>query len=107
MDEELRDSADSVALSARLSVSGRGLFRYGLGEAYRKRGRPGDDQLAMKAFRAALATPDPPPLAWRGLGLIAMQAGDKVMARAAFSQYRTALPFADDRAMIDYYLAQP
>lgn len=105
--DELRNGGDSVALFTRLSASGRGLFHYGLGEAYRKRGRPGDDQLATQAFRAALAAPDPQPLAWRGLGLVAMQAGDKAAARAAFTQYRMALPFADDRAMIDYYLAQP
>ncbi len=104
---ELRAGADSVALFAHLSGSNRGLFRYGLGEAYRKRGRPGDDRLAAEAFRAALAAPDPEPLAWRGLGLVAMQSGDKAAERTAFNAYRTALPFADDRAMIDYYLAQP
>lgn len=104
---ELSGSADGVALFSRLSASGRGLYRYGLGEAYRKRGQPGDDRLAAQAFRAALAAAQPEPLAWRGLGLVAMQAGDKGAARAAFVQYRTALPFADDRAMIDYYLAQP
>lgn len=107
VNDELRNSGDSVALFTRLSASGRGLFRYGLGEAYRKRGKPGDDQLATQAFRAALAAPDPQPLAWRGLGLVAVQAGDKAAARAAFTQYRTALPLADDRAMIDYYLAGP
>ncbi len=107
VNDELRGTGDSVALFSRLAASGRGLFRYGLGEAYRKRGRPGDEVLASQAFRAALAAPDPQPLAWRGLGLVAMQTGDKAAARTAFRQYRTALPFADDGAMIDYYLAQP
>ncbi len=107
VDDELRNSADGVALFARLAVSGRGLFRYGLGEAYRKRGQPGDAALAQQAFRAALSAPDSEPQAWRGLGLLAMQEGDKAAARIAFAQYRSALPFADDRAMIDYYLAQP
>ena len=95
-----------MALFTRLSTSGRGLYRYGLGEAYRKRGLPGDAALAEAAFRAALAGPDAPPLAWRGLGLTAMQSGDKPAARAAFARYRVAAPDADDRAMIDYYLAQ-
>ena len=107
VNDELRGTSDSVALFSRLSASGRGLFRYGLGEAYRKRARPGDDVLAAQAFRAALAVQDPQPLAWRGLGLMAMQKGDKEAARTAFRQYRIALPFADDGAMIDYYLAQP
>ncbi|HEY1877739.1 MAG TPA: M48 family metalloprotease [Rhizomicrobium sp.] len=107
VDEELRGGTDNVALFLRLSASGRGIFLYGLGEAYRKRGRPADDVLATQAFRAALAAPDPQPLAWRGLGLVAMQKGDKAAARIAFGQYRAALPFADDRAMTDYYLSQP
>ena len=107
VNDELVSSTDSVALFARLAASGRGLFRYGLGEAYRKRGQPGDDKLASQAFHAALAAPDPQPLAWRGLGLVAMQNGDKAAARAAFRQYRIAFPLADDRAMIDYYLVQP
>ena len=107
VDDELRNSADGVVLFARLGASGRGLFRYGLGEAYRKRAQPGDAALARQAFRAALAAPDSEPQAWRGLGLLAMQEGDKAAARIAFAQYRAALPFADDRAMIDYYLAQP
>lgn len=104
--EELRRDVDTVALFTRLAASGRGLCRYGLGEAYRKRGLPGDAVLAASWFRSALAAPDSPPLAWRGLGLLAMQGGDKPAARAAFAQYRVLAPDADDKAMIDYYLAQ-
>ncbi|MBW8709238.1 MAG: hypothetical protein JF627_08285, partial [Alphaproteobacteria bacterium] len=104
--EELRRDTDTVALFTHLAVSGRGLCRYGLGEAYRKRGLAGDAALAASWFRAALAAPDAPPLAWRGLGLLAMQNGDKPAARTAFAQYRVMAPEADDRAMIDYYLAQ-
>ncbi len=104
--EELRRDTDTVALFTKLAASGRGLCRYGLGEAYRKRGLPGDAALAASWFRAALAAPDSPPLAWRGLGLLAMQSGDKPAARAAFARYRVMAPDADDKAMIDYYLAQ-
>ncbi|MFO1246804.1 MAG: M48 family metalloprotease [Alphaproteobacteria bacterium] len=105
--QELRRDTDTVALFTRLAVSGRGLCRYGLGEAYRKRGAKGDAALAASWFRAALAAPDAPPLAWRGLGLLALQSGDKPAARVAFAQYRVLAPDADDKAMIDYYLAQP
>jgi len=104
--EELRRDTDTVALFTKLAASGRGLCRYGLGEAYRKRGLPGDAVLAASWFRAALAAPDSPPLAWRGLGLLAMQGGDKPAARAAFAHYRVLAPDADDKTMIDYYLAQ-
>jgi Zn-dependent protease with chaperone function len=110
VDDELRQSdvaqSDCVTLFTRLAQSGRGLYRYGLGEAYRKRGQPGDTELAEASFRAALSTPEAPPLAWRGLGLAAMQRGDKSTARTAFGRYRAAMPNADDGAMIDYYMAQ-
>jgi hypothetical protein len=107
--DELRRGGANVALFTRLSAAdpARGLYRYALGEAYRKRGFPGDAALAQTAFRAALAAPDAPPLAWRGLGLVAMQGGDKDAARAAFIRYRATAPDADDKAMIDYYLTQP
>ncbi|MES2472224.1 MAG: M48 family metalloprotease, partial [Pseudomonadota bacterium] len=109
--DELRRSqaAGNVALFTRLSAAqpSRGLYRYALGEAYRKRALPGDAVLAQTAFRAALAAADAPPQAWRGLGLTAMQGGDKDTARTAFARYRAALPDAEDKAIIDYYLAQP
>ncbi|HWY66322.1 MAG TPA: M48 family metalloprotease [Rhizomicrobium sp.] len=106
VEDELRQGADQVALFSRLSAGGSGLYRYALGEAYRKRGLPGDMALAEQAFRTALSSPDAPALAWRGLGLMAMQMGDKDTARTAFARYRAALPDADDKAMIDYYLKQ-
>lgn len=105
VEDEVRQG-DKVALFLSLSTDGSGLYCYGLGEAYRKRGLPGDAAFAEAAFRQALVAPDAPAIAWRGLGLAAMQAGDKVTARNAFAHYRAALPDADDKAMIDYYLAQ-
>jgi len=107
VEDEFRQDKDMVGLFTRLSNDGGALFRYGLGEAYRKRGGPGDMALAEAAYRAALASPDAPPIAWRGLGLMAMQTGDQAAARTAFAQYREASPDADDKAMIDYYLKQP
>jgi hypothetical protein len=110
VEDELRQDGgtknDKVALFLRLSLNGGGLYRYGLGEALRKRALPGDAALAEAAFREALSSPDAPALAWRGLGLMAMQMGDKSAARTAFAHYRARLPDADDKAMIDYYLAQ-
>lgn len=110
IDEELRrdDSGQGIALFTRLVTQepGRGLYRYALGETYRKRGAPGDDARAQSCFRDAIALPDAPPLAWRGLGLVAMQGGDARGAREAFARYRASAPDADDKAMIDHYLAQ-
>lgn len=108
--EELGRGApqQSVVLFQRLAARdpARGLFQYALGEAYRRRGAPGDDMLARTALQAATRCKDAPPESWRGLGLIAMRGGDKDAARAAFRNYRAGAPGADDKAMIDFYLAQ-
>jgi hypothetical protein len=72
----------------------------------RRGGGPGDDARAQSCFHDAIALPDAPPLAWRGLGLMAMQNGDTRAAREAFTQYRATAPDADDKAMIEHYLAQ-
>jgi predicted Zn-dependent protease len=108
-DQLRRGVADeNVALFTRLAAGDPryGLYQYALGEAYRKRDQPGDQTLARASFQSAIACPDQPALAWRGLGLMEMQRGDKTGARAALVQYRAHVPDADDHAMIDYYLAQ-
>ena len=84
----------------------RGLFKYALGESYRKRNAKGDAALALGAYHAALDCSDAPPEAWRGLGLMAMRDGDKPAAKDDFTQYRAKAPDAGDKAMIDFYLTQ-
>jgi beta-barrel assembly-enhancing protease len=98
----------SVALFERLTADQpqKGLFHYALGEAYRKRGNPGDVDKAKAAYQAATACDDAPAATWRGLGLIAMAAGDKPAAHDAFTQYEAKAPAADDKSMIDFYLTQ-
>jgi predicted Zn-dependent protease len=98
----------SVALFERLTADRpeKGLFHYALGEAYRKRGNPGDVDKAKAAYQAATACDDAPAETWRGLGLIAMAGGDKAAAHDAFTQYESKAPKADDKDMIDFYLTQ-
>jgi predicted Zn-dependent protease len=108
-DELARGEArESVVLFSRLAAGQPqvALFRYGLGEAYRRRNAKDDGPLALAAYHEALACTDPPPEAWRGLGLVAMKDGDKIDAKEAFTQYRAKAPDADDKAMIDFYLSQ-
>lgn len=108
-DELARGEAEeSVVLFERLTADqpSRGLFKYALGESYRKRNAKGDAALALAAYRAALDCADAPPRAWRGMGLEAMREGDKAGAKAALTQYRAKAPDADDKAMIDFYLTQ-
>jgi predicted Zn-dependent protease len=98
----------SVAVFRRLAANmpSQGLYQYGLGEAYRKRNQKNDLAAAESAYRGALACADAPAEAWRGLGLLAMKAGNNATAKDAFSQYRAKLPEASDKAMVDFYLTQ-
>lgn len=98
----------SVVMFRRLAANlpKRGIYQYGLGEAYRRRNQPNDAAAAENAYRGALACPDAPAESWRGLGLLAMKAGDKNAAKEAFTQYRAKAPDANDKAMIDFYLTQ-
>jgi beta-barrel assembly-enhancing protease len=98
----------SVVLFRRLAANlpSRGIYQYGLGEAYRRRNQANDVTAAASAYRGALACPDAPVESWRGLGLLAMKSGDNAGAKDAFTQYRAKSPEADDKAMIDFYLTQ-
>jgi anti-sigma factor RsiW len=98
----------SVILFQRLATADprSAIYKFALGESYRKRNLAGDAALAAAAYRDSLALVAPPPEAWRGLGLLAMKAGDKNEAKQDFSSYRGAAPDADDKAMIDFYLTQ-
>jgi len=98
----------SIVIFRRLAqnMPSQGLYHFGLGEAYRKRHQKPDEASAEKAYRAALACPDAPPEAWRGLGLLAMRAGESAKAKDAFTNYQAKLPNASDKAMIDFYLSQ-
>ena len=84
-----------------------GELRYYMAEVYRRRNADGDSAKALAAYAAAVTAGGAPPAVYRGLGLTSLKAGDKATARTAFQKYLAALPSADDRAMIEYYLSQP
>jgi tetratricopeptide (TPR) repeat protein len=98
----------SIVMFRRLAANmpSQGLYQYGLGEAYRKRNQKNDAAAAENAYRGALACPDAPAEAWRGLGLLEMRTGDTAKAKQAFTQYQAKMPDASDKAMIDFYLSQ-
>jgi predicted Zn-dependent protease len=107
-DEMARGNAyQSVAMLARLTASNpsSGLVKYYLGEAYRRRNQAGDAKRAEDTYTEAIACNDAPAQAWRDLGLMAMKAGDKAAAKTDFDTYLSRAPEADDRAMIQFYLA--
>lgn len=84
-----------------------GDLHYYLAEIYRRRNGDGDSAKALAAYAAAIAAGNAPSDAYRGLGLAELKAGDKGAARSAFQKYLAAAPGADDRAMIESYMAQP
>ncbi len=102
------DAWESVVVLERMvsAEPSSGALRYFLGEAYRKRAKDGDQKLAVDAYNQAIACADPPPQAWRDLGLMAMKSGDRQTARADFVNYLAHAPKADDRAMIEFYETQ-
>lgn len=73
---------------------------YARGELYRTRGRPEDLITAAEAYRQAIAMPDAPAEAWRGLGLVELRGGRDLAGREALSTYLRKKPEASDRGMM-------
>ena len=101
------DYAQSVAMITQLlkAEPQSGELHYYLGEAYRRRNANGDSANAMAAYRAAIAATGAPSAAHRGLGLVALKAGQKNFARDEFQKYLSLTPMASDRTTVEYYLA--
>lgn len=83
-----------------------GLYSFFLGEAYRRRNKPGDRELANQSYAAAVAQPGAPPEAWREQGLALKTAGDAAAARSALRRYLELEPQAQDRAFVERYLQE-
>jgi predicted Zn-dependent protease len=79
-------------------------LHYFLGEVYRRRNANGDPERASAAYQAALGAGNAPFAVHRGVGLVALKAGQKEVARDAFEKYLANVPEASDRAMIQFYL---
>ena len=113
LDEWLQDEikrgqyAESLALLSRRVGNGDagGLMQYYRGEVHRLRGAAGDHDLALKDYQAAVAGDRPPAPAFRGIGLVARQRGQKDEARQAFARYLDLAPEAPDAALIKSYIS--
>jgi len=96
-----------VLLSRRIATDNApGMARYYRGEVYRLRGQAGDLDLAWTDYQAAAADASPQPQAFRGIGLLARQRGQKEDARQAFARYVELAPEAPDAALIKSYLEE-
>ncbi len=100
--------AESLALMGRLLArkDAAGLVYFYRGEVYRLRGESGDLDLALEDYRASSLSPNSPPAAFRGIGLICRQRGEKTEARAALDRYLELAPDAPDSAFIKNYLSE-
>ena len=83
-----------------------GQVQYFKGEVYRLRGRKGDAQLALEAYRAALDMEGAPPEVHRALGTVLRQTGDGDGATRAFRRYLELRPDAEDAELIRSYVTE-
>ncbi|MCP3876050.1 MAG: M48 family metalloprotease [Desulfobacteraceae bacterium] len=77
---------------------------YYLGEAYRLRGEPGDNDKALSAYlKAAHQNPDF-VATYKSIGIINLKKGNYSQARAYFIKYMKINPGSCDEGFIQYYL---
>lgn len=81
-----------------------GQVQYVKGEVYRLRGREGDAQLALDAYRAAIDMEGTPPEVHRALGTVLRHTGDGDGAAHAFRHYLELKPEAEDAELIRSYV---
>jgi beta-barrel assembly-enhancing protease len=102
----LRRFPRTLVLLERLSLDvppdGDILFFYG--ELYRLRDDKGDLLRAREAYERSIATADSPPQAFRGLGLVLRQQGERQYAQDVLQRYLTLVSDAPDRALIQSYI---
>ncbi len=82
------------------------LVRFFYGEMFRQRGEPGDQELAMAAYRHSIEGGNPPPAAYKNLGYLHLKQKDVEQAQQNFRKYLELDPEASDRAMIEFYLEE-
>lgn len=97
-----RDFGQTLFVIGRLEASGQdlGLLSFFRGEALRQRRGDGDAAAALQAYRAAVAYPDAPAVAWRELGEAERKAGDRKAAAKAFETYLAKAPGAEDAWLV-------
>jgi predicted Zn-dependent protease len=93
-------------LRARAAGEDLGLYTFYLGEAYRRRDKPGDRDQAAKLYAEAITEPGAPAPAWREQGLALRAAGRRAEAAAALRHYLELAPDAEDRAFVQSYLTE-
>jgi beta-barrel assembly-enhancing protease len=98
---KLNDFGATEFLLTHLASEGwTGDLLFARGELYRSRGRPEDMAKAAGFYREAVADPQVPVEAWRGLGYALIRSGDQPGGKVALQEYLKRKPDAPDKAMI-------
>lgn len=79
---------------------------YARGEVYRQRAGKDDQQHALDSLNGAVVLDNPPPEAFRSLGLVQKQRDDPGSAFQSFEKYLAAAPDAPDAGLIRNYIAE-
>ncbi|MEO5375676.1 MAG: M48 family metalloprotease [Alphaproteobacteria bacterium] len=91
----LRDNPDDV-----------GMVHFHMGEMYRRRQNTSDLGLALASYQWALASDGAPPETHRSMGLVLRKLGRQGDAMDSFRTYLRLRPDADDRDVVQRYLAE-
>lgn len=102
------DHGASLALTGRLIGQGEdaGVIEYVRARIYLMRSEDGDTSRAKAALIEAIRHDDAPALAWRELGNIHREMGDRQQATAYLRTYLETHPTAPDRALIESQITQ-
>ena len=82
------------------------LVQFFRGEVFRLRRNDGDARAALTAYDAAMTGEDVPVEVHRGRGLVLWDLGQETAAREAFERYLAEAPEAEDKLLIENYLAK-
>lgn len=98
-----RDYGQSLHLIDRLAADGEdlGVLEFYKGEAFRRRRKEGDQDLALAAYASAATRPDAPVAVWRELGDMQVKLGKTADARSSYETYLVKAPDADDRWLVE------
>jgi predicted Zn-dependent protease len=81
-----------------------GLYAFYLGEAHRRRNKPGDSEQALALYAEAVRQAGAPAEAWREHGLALRDAGQRPAAATALQRYLQLAPQAEDRVFMQRYV---
>jgi predicted Zn-dependent protease len=102
----LRQYERSLVMLKRLQdeTPGDGELIYFEAEVYRLRDQDDDRKVAEDTYGRAVQAANPPPQAWRSLGLLQRRDGRHEAAQQSFRKYLDLKPDAEDRAIIASYM---